>query len=86
MLIVHRLKKSEAHEGESDEKSDVSYLECLLARLNDVIVQVCGELGSMMYDVSGFKCLLTSSNDMILSAVNKDMIMNAANKSKHFED
>ena len=40
----------------------------------------------MMYGVSGLKCLLTSQDDRILSAVNKDMIMNAVNKSKYFED
>ena len=39
-----------------------------------------------MYDVSGLKCLLTPRDDLILSAVNKDMIMNAVNKSKYFED
>ena len=87
-IIAHPTKtgKSEADEGESGEKSDVSYLECLLARRNDVIVQICEELGSMMYDVSGLKCLLTSRDDLILSAVNKDMIMNDVNKSKYFED
>ena len=40
----------------------------------------------MMYNVSGLKCLLTSRDDLILSAVNKDMIMNTVNKSKYFED
>ena len=87
-IIAHTTQtwKSEADEDESGEKSDVSYLECLLARRNGVIVQVCEELGSMMYDVSGLKCLLTSRDDLILSAVNKDMIMNAVNKSKYFED
>ena len=40
----------------------------------------------MMYDVSSLKCLLTSRDDLILSAGNKDMIMNAVNKSKYFED
>ena len=78
--------KSEADEEESSEKSDVSYLERLLARRNDVIVQACEELGSMMYDVSGLKCMLTSRNDLIFSAVNKDMIMDAVDKSKYFED
>ena len=50
-----------------------------------MIVQACEELGSMMYAVSGLKCLLTSRDDLILSAVNKDMIMNAVNNSKCFE-
>ena len=87
-IIAHPTQtgKSEADEDESGEKSDVSHLECLLARRNDVIVQACEELGSMMYDVSGLKCLLTSRDYLILSAVNKDMIMNAVNKSKYFED
>ena len=40
----------------------------------------------MMYDVSGLKCLLTSRDDLTLSAVSKDMILNAVNKSKYFED
>ena len=40
----------------------------------------------MMYDVSGLKFLLTSRGYLILSAVNKDVIMNAVNKSKYFED
>ena len=40
-----------------------------------MIVQECEELGSMMYDVPGLKCLLTSRDDLILSAVNKDMII-----------
>ena len=80
-IIAHPTQtgKSEADEDDSGEKSDVSYLERLLARQNDVIVQACEELGSMMYDVSGLKCLLTSRDDLILSAVNKDMIMNAVN-------
>ena len=78
--------QSETHEDESGEKPDVSYLECLLAHRNDVIVQACEELGSMMHDVSGLKCLPTSRDDLILSAVNKDMIVNAVNKSKYFED
>ena len=51
-----------------------------------MIVQAFEELGSMMYDVSGLKCLLTSRDDLLLSAVNKDMIMKAVNKSKYFED
>ena len=51
-----------------------------------MIVQACEQLGSMMYDVSGLKYLLTSRDDLILSDVNKDMIMNAVNKSKYFED
>ena len=87
-IIAHPTQtgKSEADENERGDKSDVSYLECPLARRNDEIVQACGELGSMMYDVSGLKCLLTSQDDLILSAVNKDMIMNAVNKSKYFED
>ena len=40
-IIAHLTQtgKSEADEDESGEKSDVSYLECLLARRNDVIVQ-----------------------------------------------
>ena len=71
-IIAHPTQtgKSEADEDESGEKPDVSYLECLLARRNDVIVQACEELGSMMYDVSGLKCLLTSRYFLILSAVN----------------
>ena len=87
-IVAHSTQtgKSEADENESGEKSDVSYLECLLAHRNDVIVQACEELGSMMYDVSALKCLLTSRDDLILSAVNKDMTMNAANKSKYFEE
>ena len=32
------------------------------------------------------KCLRTSRDDLIFSAVNKDMSMNAVNKSKYFED
>ena len=40
----------------------------------------------MMHDVSGLKCLPTSRDYLILSAVNKDLIMNAFNKSKYFED
>ena len=61
-IIAHPTQtgKSEADEDKSGEKSDVSYLECLLARRYDVIVQACEELGCMMYDVSGLKCLLTS--------------------------
>ena len=51
-----------------------------------MIVQACKELGIMIYDVPGLKCLLTSRDDVILSAVNRDMIMNAVNKSKYFED
>ena len=51
-----------------------------------MIVQTCEELGSAMYDVSGLKCLLTSRDDLILGAVNKDMIVNAVNKSKYFGD
>ena len=87
-IIAHPTQtvKSEADKDESREKSDVSYLECLLARRNDVIAQACEELGSMMYDVSGFKCLLTSRKYLVLSAVNKDMIMNAVDKSEYFED
>ena len=87
-IIAHptQTAKSETDEDESGEKSDVSYLECLLACRNDVIVQACEELGSRMYDVSGLKSLLTSRDDLVLSAVNKDMIMNAVNKSKYFED
>ena len=87
-IITHptQTRKSEANEDESGEKSDVSCLECLLARRNGVIVQACEELGSMIYDVSVLKCLLTSRDDLILSAVNKDMIMNAVNKSMYFED
>ena len=87
-IIAHptQTEKSEADEDESGEKSEASYLKCLLARRNDVIVQAREELRSMMYDVSGLKCLLTSRDDLILSAVNKDMIMNAVNKSKHFKD
>ena len=87
-IIAHSAQtgKSEADEDESGDKPDVSYMECLLARRNDVIVQACEELGSMMYDVSRLKCLLTSRDDLILSAVNKDMIMNAVNKSQYFED
>ena len=49
-------------------------------------MQACEKLGSMMYDVFGWKCLLTSRDDLILSTVNKDMIMNAGYKSKHLED
>ena len=86
IVLPTQTGKSEADEDESVEKSDVSHLECLLACQNDVIVQACEELGTMMYDVSCFKCLLTSLVDLILSAVNKDMIMNAVNKSKYFED
>ena len=58
-IIAHPTQtgKSEADEDKSDGKSDISYLECLLARRNDVIVQACAELGSTMYDVSGLKCL-----------------------------
>ena len=54
-IIAHPTQtgKFKADEDESGEKSDVSYLECLLAHRNDVIVQACEELGSMMYDVSG---------------------------------
>ena len=87
-IIAHPTQtgKSEADEDESGEKSDVSSLECLLARRNDVIVQACEALASMMYDVLGLKCLITSRDDLNLSAVNKDMIMNAVNKSKYFED
>ena len=52
-IIAHPTQtwRSEADEDESGEKSDVSYLACLLARRNDVIVQACEELGSMIYDV-----------------------------------
>ena len=39
-----------------------------------------------MYDFSGLKCLLVSRDNLISSAVNKDMIMNAVNESKYFED
>ena len=87
-IIAHPTQtgKSEADEDESGEKSDVSYLECLLARRSDVIVQACEEFRSMMHDVSGLKCLLTSRDDLILSAVNKDMIVDAVNKSRYFED
>ena len=87
-IIAHPTQtgKSEADEDDSGEKPHVSYLECLLARRNDVVVQACEELCSMMYDVSGLKCLLTSRDDLILSAVNKDMIMNAVNKTTYFED
>ena len=61
-VITHPTQtgQSDADEDESGEKSDVSCLECLLARRNDVIVQACEELGSMMYDVPGLKCLLRS--------------------------
>ena len=88
LIIAHPTQtgKSEADEDESGEKSDVSYLECLLARRNDVIVQACEELGSILHDVYCLKCLLTSRDGLILSAVNKGMIMNAFNKSKYFED
>ena len=81
-IIAHPTQtgKSEADEDESGEKSDVSYLECLLARRNYVIVQAWEELGNMMYDVFVLKCLITPRDDLILSAVNKDMIMNAVNK------
>ena len=78
--------KSEADEDESGKKSDASYLECRLSCQNYVIGHTCEEVGSIMYDASGLKCLLTPRDDLILSAVNKDMIMNAVNKSKHFED
>ena len=86
MAYLPQTGKSEADEDESGEKSDVSYLECLLARRNGVIVQACEELGSMMFDISGLKHLLVSRDDLTLSTVNKDMIMNAVNKSKYFED
>ena len=87
-IIAHPTQtgKSEADEDESGEKSDVSHLECPIARWNDVIVHARGGLGSIMYDVSGLKCLLTSRDDLSLGAVNKDMIMNAVNKYKYFED
>ena len=66
-IIAHPTQtgKSEADEDEGGEKSDIFFLECPLARRNDVIVQACEELGSMMYDVSGLTCLLTSRDDLI---------------------
>ena len=75
-IIAHPAQtgKSEAVEDESGERYDVPYLECLLARRNDVTVQAREKLGNMMYDVPGLKCLLTSRDDLILSAVNKARI------------
>ena len=57
-----------------------------LVHIHRGFVQPCEEFGCMMYDVSGLKCPLTSRDDLTLSAVNKDMIMNAVTKSKYFED
>ena len=61
-IIAHPAQtgKPEADEDERGRNSGVSFMECLLARRNDVTVQAREKLGSMMYDVSGLKCRITS--------------------------
>ena len=79
--------KPEAAEDESGKQSSASRLFCLVTRVhNALIVSLCDQLKSMMYDVSGLKCLLTSRDDLIMSAVSNDMILKAINKSRYVED
>ena len=86
-LGVSQTGKPEAAEDESGKQSSASRLFCLVTRVhNALIVSLCDQLKSMMYDVSGLKCLLTSRDDLIMSAVSNDMILKAVNKSRYVED
>ncbi|CAN0399308.1 unnamed protein product, partial [Ectocarpus sp. 13 AM-2016] len=80
--------KSEAGEDESGKKSSVPDMLCLLARHRAelILTAACDELYSMWYDVSGLKCLLTSQDNLIMSAVSDDMILKAVNKARYVED
>ncbi|CAN0511922.1 unnamed protein product, partial [Ectocarpus sp. 12 AP-2014] len=87
--------KSEGDEDESGKKSDFSDLVCVVADYRKVLFEKyrerviscsCDALSRMMYDVSGLKCLMTSRDDLIMSAVSNDMILKAVNKARFVED
>ncbi|CAB1096609.1 unnamed protein product [Ectocarpus sp. CCAP 1310/34] len=72
---------------DADRKLDAAVMHAYFARSHKVfIVSACEWLTNMMYDVSGLKCLLTSRDDLVMSAVSNDMILNAVNKSRYVED